>query len=467
MLPCCSTRLPTGGNTPTTVPQNATQLNCAFNNGSGTWDNNNGQNWNFNVTANTNPQPPLQPQNLVLAPAETNQINLTWAAASGASGYIVNRAGLPVAMTSGTTFADSGLTANTYYCYSIVASNSIGFSTPSSTVCTNTLASVPTNFPPFVIDGAFDFPGYQIASNGLALYAALRGNILYVATGSPGTSGPNDYFIFVSDQLLSSASNAAPWAKSGHIAVASTKPYLATESQNSYLAWYNAPTNARCAKSSSTSGALEGTIDLVAAFGSMPTNIYLCAAAYATADAGALTAACPAGSGPDIGTNGFLVIPTIALRDNNADGKFDRLDPSLDFTLQNLRRAGSGYGITWAAMPGHSYQIFSASALGAPWINLPGTLSTAGPVQIFLTFTDTHFGDRYAKILQNQTPTLENENPLLWFPGLPGPGRDPGRRPIHQLLGPNQRARAFFTHVVARRRHLRSLSAKLFRRRQF
>ena len=58
---------------------------------------------------------------------------------------------------------------------------------------------------------------------------------------------------------------------------------------------------------------------LVAAFGTLPANIYLCAAAYQTADGGALAAQSPAGSGPDLDPNEFFVIPTIALRDNNAD----------------------------------------------------------------------------------------------------------------------------------------------------
>ena len=66
----------------------------------------------------------------------------------------------------------------------------------------------------------------------------------------------------------------------------------------------------------------------------MPTNIYLCAAAYQTADGGALAAQCPAGSGPDIDPGEFFVIPTAALHDNNGNGKFDRLDPALGFTLQ-------------------------------------------------------------------------------------------------------------------------------------
>ena len=134
---------------------------------------------------------------------------------------------------------------------------------------------------------------------------------------------------------------------------------------------------------------MEGTIDLVAAFGTLPANIYLCAAAYQTADGGALAAQSPAGSGPDLDPNEFFVIPTIALRDNNADGKFDRLDPSLDFALLSLQRIASGYALNWSAMPGHSYQVVSAGTLNAAWSNLPGALTTAGPLQLFLSYTDT------------------------------------------------------------------------------
>ena len=166
----------------------------------------------------------------------------------------------------------------------------------------------------------------------MVLYAALRGSTLYVATWSPGASGSNDHFLFVTDQLLPSATANAPWAKSGKVAVASTKPYLASESLNSYITWNNAPASAQAVKAATSSGAMEGTIDLVAAFGYMPTNIYLCAAAYQTADGGALAAQCPAGSGPDIDPGEFFVIPTAALPDSNADGNSTAL----------IRRSDSG-----------------------------------------------------------------------------------------------------------------------------
>jgi hypothetical protein len=371
-----------------TVPANATELDCVFNNGSGAWDNNSGANWVFSVSST--PQPPPQPQNLAANPVQTNQINLSWSAASGAAAYIVNRAGSAVTLTTGTSYSDTGLLANTPYCYSIVASNSIGFSTPSATVCANTLAVPPvtTNYPPFTLDGAFDYPGYQLASSGMVLYGALRGTTLYVATWSPGTNGTNDHFIFVTDVLLPAATAAAPWAKTGKIAVATSKPFLASESVNTYVGWANAPASAQAVKSATSSGALEGTIDLVAAFGSMPTNIYLCAAAYQTADGGALAAQCPAGSGPDIDPSEFFVIPTAALHDDTGNGKFDRLDPARGFTLQHPQAGSGGYAINWAAMPGHAYQVVWADALGATWSNLSGGLTTAGPLQLFLSCTD-------------------------------------------------------------------------------
>jgi hypothetical protein len=242
-----------------------------------------------------------------------------------------------------------------------------------------------------VLDGAFDYPGYLLASNGMVLYAAVRGTTLYVATWSPGTSGPNDHFIFVSDQLLPAATTAAPWAKAGTIAVAANKPYLATESQNTYVSWYvnNAATNWPCAKSSATTGALEGTLDLVGAFGYLPTNIYLCAAAYVTTNGGALFAQCPAGSGSNIDTNEFLIIPIAALRDSLGNGTFDQLDPARGFKILSVIPQNSNLNLSYAAMPGRAYQVQFVNQLGGTWSNLPGGSNFAVPPQMILNVTDT------------------------------------------------------------------------------
>ena len=383
-----------------TIPNTATQLNCCFNNGSGTWANNNGTNWNFNVTANA--VAPSQPQNLAATPAQTNEIDLAWSAASGATGYLVNRGGSTVALISGTNYSDTGLAADTSYCYSITASNSVGLSAPSATVCANTLA---VTIPAFVLNGAFNYPGYLLASNStMVLYAAMRGTVLYVATGSPGTNGPNDCFLFVTDQLSASATNPAPWAKAGEVAVSPNKPYLAAESQDTYISWYNnnIQTNYPCSKSYNTSGAMAGTIDLLAAFGYMPTNIYLCAAAYVTTNGGPLVGQCPAGSGPNINPGGFLEIPTAALQDSEGNGVFNLLDPARGFVVLGAGMTnGAGFTLNWASMPGRGYQVLYSDALGGSWSALPGATNVAGPLLLILSYTDavpTNVPERFYRV---------------------------------------------------------------------
>ena len=460
----------------TNIPANATQLDCVFNNGSGTWDNNGGSDWHFVVTTNSMPQPPPTPTGVSATAVSTNQIILSWSTTAGATGYVVNRAGSPIANTSATSYSDTGLTTNTAYCYALVATNSVGssaatasqcattFSAPqppappaglaawpvstnqinlswtasagatsyllnragstiattgatsysdtglaanttfcyaivasncigvssaSATVCTSTLAA-PTNYPPFILDGAFDSSGYLLASSGMVLYGAVRGTTLYVATWSPGTSGANDHFIFVSDQLSPSATNPAPWAKSGKLAAGVNKPFLASESQNTYVGWFvnGVATNWPCTKSATNSGALEGTLDLVATFGYLPANIYLCAAAYITTNGGPLAAQCPAGSGADIKTNEFLMLPVAALRDSWASGTFDLCDPARSFKILSAVAPASGSALTWAAMPGRAYQVQFASQLGGAWSNLTGGSNFAAPPQLFLGCTD-------------------------------------------------------------------------------
>jgi len=369
------------------IPGNATSLNCVFNNGSGTWDNNGGANWNFTVGANANPQAPAAPQNLSATPASTNQINLAWSAASGASLYYVSRDSTTVATTTATSYMDTGLAANSAHCYSVIASNSVGASAASATVCTNSLAVV-TNLPAFVLDGAFDYPGYLLASSGMVLYGAVRGTTLYVATWSTGTSGPNDHFIFVTDQLLP-AGAAAPWAKAGTVAVSVNKPFLASESQGTYVSWFmnNAATNWPCLKSSTSSGALEGTLDLMAAFGSVPTNLYLCAAAYITTNGGPVVSECPPGAGPNIGTNGFLMLPLSALRDSWGNGTLDLCDPARGFKISSAGAQGTNRILNFGVMPGRNYQVQYTTQIGGTWSNLPGT-NYALPPQMLLNFTD-------------------------------------------------------------------------------
>jgi hypothetical protein len=377
----------------TNLPANATELDLDFNNGSGTWDNNGGVHvdYRFTVATNGTPQPPATPTGLTATGINTNQINLNWTASAGASGYLVNRDNAIIAVTSFASYSDSGLAANSSHCYSVTASNSVGLSVASATVCTNTLAPV-TNLPPFLLDGAFDSPGYLLANSGMVLYGAVRGTTLYVATWSTGTNGLNDHFIFVSDQLLPSATAPVTpqWNKSGLISITTNKPFLASESQNNYVSWYvnGLQTNWPCAKAPVSSGALEGTLDLVAAFGSVPANLYLCAAAYQTTNSGVLGAQCPAGSGPNIDPNEFFVLPIAALRDSFGNGTLDLCDPARGFKILSAQSQNTNRALGFAVMPGRAYQVQFVNSLGGIWSNLPAGSNYAAPPQTILNFTD-------------------------------------------------------------------------------
>ena len=211
----------------------------------------------------------------------------------------------------------------------------------------------------------------------MTIYAAVRGSILYLATWSPGNSGgPNDHYIFVTDQLLPSATAPAPWAKSGLVAIAATKPFIGGESSSSFCGWFNAPVSSLAVKSATNSGQMEGTIDLAAAFGSVPATVYVAAAAYATADGGLLAAQGPLGNGNgNLDPDEFMPLSIVALTDENADGTYDRLDPALGFVILQVTRSNGVASLTWAAVPGKTYQVESTDQLGGTWsaLNAPVT----------------------------------------------------------------------------------------------
>jgi hypothetical protein len=371
------------------VPLNAVQLDCVFNNGSGTWDNNSGADWHFAVQANSTPQPPATPTGLTASAVQSNQINLSWNAATGAAGYLVSRGGAPLAGTPGTTFSDTGPQPGQNYCYTVTATNAVGSSGVSSNACATTPTGVITNYPPFVMDGIADFAGYLLSTNGPRLYAALRGNTLYLACQAAVGGSANDHFIFVTDSLLGSASVAAPWAKSGLIAVAASKPFISAESQNSYIVWNHAPAGSLVLKAALPSGVMEGTIDLAAAFGGLPPAVYVAACAYATADSGLLLSIAPTGSGPDLDPGEFLALPTIAFQDANGDGLYDRLDPNLGFRIESVVSHGTGLRFSYASQPGRTYRVLYRDVLTNSWTVLTGSTQSAAGLQTTLSITNT------------------------------------------------------------------------------
>lgn len=127
----------------------------------------------------------------------------------------------------------------------------------------------------WTIDGELDADATLVAeNNGRQLYAGIRGTTLYVA--SPPAASFHDHFIFISDAPGSQVQ--APWDKAGTVAAWSA--YIGNEVDSNWSGWFEA-----AGISEVTSGTwLEGTIDLQAEFGGMPSQIFIAHAAYFTDD---------------------------------------------------------------------------------------------------------------------------------------------------------------------------------------
>ncbi|MEM7147694.1 MAG: hypothetical protein AAF591_21500 [Verrucomicrobiota bacterium] len=245
---------------------------------------------------------------------------------------------------------------------------------------------------PIVMNGAADSDGYLLTSPGMTIYAAVRDDILYLATWSPGNAGgANDHFLFVTDNLESAATTDAPWAKSGSIAAPADAPFLAAESTSGYIDWFNTGSaTTQQAKSGNNSGQMEGTLNLTEAFGSIPSSLYIAAVAYETDDAGTIAAQAPSAAGtPDSNLDPaeFLEIPVAALNDENQDGTLDRLDASKEFKV-NLSNGTAGTNtLRWNTVPGKTYRIQYSLDL-ATWNDLPGAVYTAASGVLSLEHLD-------------------------------------------------------------------------------
>ncbi|HKU16167.1 MAG TPA: family 31 carbohydrate-binding protein [Steroidobacteraceae bacterium] len=101
------------------------------------------------------PPAPAVPTGLTVGSATTSSLVVSWNASSGTAHYDVYRNGTIVASPTGTTTADTGLSAGTSYSYTVRACNSAGScSAQSAAVSGTTTGSPPPTGGPFGIDGA-------------------------------------------------------------------------------------------------------------------------------------------------------------------------------------------------------------------------------------------------------------------------------------------------------------------------
>lgn len=360
-------------------PAGATEINFVFRSVSNQWDNNSGGDYRATVTGGS-PEIPAAPTGLSATATAHNRINLAWTAVGGATSYKILRGGTQVGTSASTSYADTTVQPLTAYSYTVLASNAAGDSVPSVPVSAATPAR-PSEPPPFVLGGQ-NRPGYLLTSPGMKIHAAVRGTKLYLATWFAAAGNNNDHFIFVTDQLLGSASAAvAPsWNKAGRIAVATTKPYLAQESSSGWAGWSNAPSGST-SNASSSGNILEGVIDLVETFGAMPTTIYVAAAAYQTLDGGVLAAQAPAQTldNGDIDPSEFLAVPVASITDTAGDNMLDRSDPARGFRVNRTLPVTGGLSLEVPTVPGRFYRVqYRPSLFSGTWVNTGNVVTGLG-----------------------------------------------------------------------------------------
>ena len=136
---------------------------------------------------------PAVPPNLSVVAVASNQISLSWSAATNATAYVVSRNGAAVATVSGTGWLDSGLAANTTYSYSVTATAPWGNSAPSVTNSATTLASGNgLAWDAAGTGGAADGSGNWAGGtadwwSGTAVTSWMDGNIAVFGAGTPGS----------------------------------------------------------------------------------------------------------------------------------------------------------------------------------------------------------------------------------------------------------------------------------------
>lgn len=231
-----------------------------------------------------------------------------------------------------------------------------------------------TGAAPFTLDGVADSQGYKLSNAGavMPLYVAMRGTTIYVATTAPGPGGSNDHFIML-DGGLHANPMPAPWAKAGFTPFRSNAAFLGAEFSNNYIGWFNAYSGANTYRGSSGQ-LMEGTIDRSSILFPQKQELLICALAYQNADGGLLVGQTPAmiSNSGNVDPLELLSIPLDALRDEDSNGVFDRLEPHLDFRVSALRKiTPSLYSISWNCFPKRTYKIQTTTTLNGDWNFVP------------------------------------------------------------------------------------------------
>jgi uncharacterized repeat protein (TIGR03803 family) len=156
----------------------------------------------YTTQANATTAPSI-PGGISGAASSISQVSITWAASTdfsgfGLAGYQIYRNGVLIATTTATSFSEAGLSANTQYCYTIVAYDNAGnISLASSQICVTTLLpspndpAPPTNLAAMVVTSSSISLQWQDNSNNELGFQILRADSSSGPWSIIGTTGSN------------------------------------------------------------------------------------------------------------------------------------------------------------------------------------------------------------------------------------------------------------------------------------
>ena len=260
----------------------------------------------------------------VMADLLEGRVKISWPRDSSASSYVVLRNGSVVGATDEASWIDRDIVSDTRYSYQVRAINASGVSDESSAIDVATSVVVPE---PFILDGRIDSFDYLLSTVEPKIYAAFRGGKLYLASVSSACC-ENDHIVMVSDRLVDGEPSPMVLKKRGRLAAPSTAPFLSAASGDGVVTWVNVGTEEDAwVYGKRTDGRMEGVIDMVKVFGRLPEEIFVFSGLYESQDEGMLVKQSPMHGVFENGSvekDEFLRVPLVTIRDENANGTFDK-----------------------------------------------------------------------------------------------------------------------------------------------
>jgi hypothetical protein len=179
--------------------------------------------------------PPTTPTNVAAVASSPTQATVSWAASAdnvGVSGYSVFRDGVRISTTTSTTYADSSLSPNSSYNYTVQAYDAAGNTSPYSTTVTATTPLDTT--PPLISSVATTLLTASGANVTWSTDKTANSQVSYGTTTAYGSSTTLDQtFVTSHSQALVDLSPATTY----HYAVSSTDAYgnMAVSADNTFV----------------------------------------------------------------------------------------------------------------------------------------------------------------------------------------------------------------------------------------